>query len=350
MHMADALISPAVGGTMWAAAMGLTGYCSTKIKKELDDRKIPLMGVAGAFIFAAQMLNFTIPGTGSSGHLGGGLILAVLLGPHAAFLAMASVLTVQALFFADGGLLALGCNIINLGFFSCFVAYPLIFKPIAGPSPTRSRLITASLLAAVVGLQFGAFGVVLETLASGVSELPFGTFVFLMQPIHLAIGVVEGLATTAVVLFVWKARPEVLAITVPSAPASNRSFRVVLATLAVATLLAGGTLSWFASTRPDGLEWSMSRTSGKEELNSPADRVHPWLSGLQQKTAFLPDYGFKSPPGKDEAKGEEAEAWPAVDAGTSLSGLVGSALVLLVAALIGFVLRHRRSAARTDRP
>jgi ABC-type Co2+ transport system permease subunit len=97
MHMADALISPAVGGTMWAAAAGLVAYSSRKVKDELDDRKIPLMGVLGAFIFAAQMINFTIPGTGSSGHLGGALILAVLLGPYAAFLTIASVLTIQAL-------------------------------------------------------------------------------------------------------------------------------------------------------------------------------------------------------------------------------------------------------------
>ena len=93
---------------------------------------VPLMGVLGAFIFAAQMLNFTIPATGSSGHLGGGMILAILLGPYAAFLVMASVLTVQALFFADGGLLALGCNIFNLGFFPCFIAYPFIYKKIVG--------------------------------------------------------------------------------------------------------------------------------------------------------------------------------------------------------------------------
>ncbi|RPH39572.1 MAG: cobalamin biosynthesis protein CbiM, partial [Burkholderiales bacterium] len=86
MHMADALISPAVGGTLWTASAGLIGYCSKKVKQELDDRKIPLMGVLGAFVFAAQMINFTIPATGSSGHLGGGMILAILLGPHAAFL------------------------------------------------------------------------------------------------------------------------------------------------------------------------------------------------------------------------------------------------------------------------
>ncbi|MEJ2040022.1 MAG: energy-coupling factor ABC transporter permease, partial [Desulfosarcinaceae bacterium] len=198
--MADALISPAVGGTMWAATAGLI----------LDDRKIPLMGVLGAFIFAAQMINFTIPATGSSGHLGGGLILAILLGPYAGFLTMASILTVQALFFADGGLLALGCNIFNLGFFSCFVAYPLIFKRIVKDRTSQGRIFAGSLAAAVVGLQLGAFGVVLETVFSGISELPFGTFVLLMQPIHLAIGIVEGLVTAAVVGFVWKARPELV--------------------------------------------------------------------------------------------------------------------------------------------
>ncbi len=126
MHMADALLSPAVGGAMWAATAAVTVYSSTRVKQSLDEHKVPLMGVLAAFVFAAQMINFTIPATGSSGHLGGGLLLAILLGPHAAFLAIASVLTVQALFFADGGLLALGCNIINLGFFPCFIAYPLI--------------------------------------------------------------------------------------------------------------------------------------------------------------------------------------------------------------------------------
>src|SRR5208337_4574407 len=132
MHMADALISPAVGGVMLAATAGLTVYSARNLKEEIDDRKIPLMGVLGALVFAAQMINFTIPGTGSSGHLGGAMLLAILLGPYAAFLTMASILTIQALFFADGGLLALGCNIVNMGGFACFIAYPLIYKNIVG--------------------------------------------------------------------------------------------------------------------------------------------------------------------------------------------------------------------------
>ena len=150
MHMADALVSPAVGGTMWAVSAGLLAFCARKVKETLREDRVPLMGVLGAFIFAAQMINFTIPGTGSSGHLGGGLILAVLLGPYAAFLVIASVLTVQALFFADGGLLALGCNMFNLGFFPAFLAYPLLYRPFARGEYGSVRAWLAALVAAVV--------------------------------------------------------------------------------------------------------------------------------------------------------------------------------------------------------
>src|SRR5512140_654507 len=210
MHMADALLSPAVGGAFLAGTIGTIGYASKKLKDHPDDRKIPLMGVLGAFIFASQMINFTIPGTGSSGHLGGGMILAVLLGPHAAFLVMASVLTVQALFFADGGLLALGCNIWNLGFYPCYLAYPFIYRPLIGQCRNPGRILGASVVSAIAALQLGAFSVVLETFLSGKSELPFGAFVLIMQPIHLAIGVVEGFVTAGVISYVRSARPEIL--------------------------------------------------------------------------------------------------------------------------------------------
>jgi hypothetical protein len=106
---------------------------------------------------ADALLSPTVPATGSSGHIGGGLLLAILLGPHAAFLTLSSVLTVQALFFADGGLLALGCNIFNLGFFPCFIAYPFIYKKITGNHLIQQKLITGSILAALIGLQLGAF-------------------------------------------------------------------------------------------------------------------------------------------------------------------------------------------------
>jgi len=351
MHMADALISPAVGGTMWAVSAGLIAYCSKKIRDDVDNIKIPLMGVVGAFIFASQMINFTIPGTGSSGHLGGGMILAILLGPYAAFITMASVLTVQALFFADGGLLALGCNIFNLGFFPCFIAYPFIYKKIAGENPSQNRILLGAMTASIVGLQIGALGVVLETLFSGISELPFRTFVLLMQPIHLAIGIVEGLVTAAVVTFVWKARPEILEMAATAKPMGHLSLKNVIAGLLVFTVIIGGALSWFASANPDGLEWAMFHVSGREELEAPEKGLHSMLGALQEKTAFLPDYSFKNSEEKERpakpvegeaaSKSGEGEKWPAVNTGTSVSGLVGGALVLVFAAFIGFALKKR---------
>ncbi len=340
MHMADALLSPAVGGTMWVATAGTIFYCSKKVKQDLDDRKIPLMGVLGAFIFAAQMINFTIPATGSSGHLGGGLLLAILLGPHAAFLTIASVLVVQALFFADGGLLALGCNIFNLGVFPCFIAYPFIYKPIAGINPTPLRISIGATLGAIIGLQLGAAGVVLQTVASGISELPLSAFISVMLPIHLAIGLVEGLVTAAVVSFIWKSRPELLELTATSRPLGDISLTKVIAALGAVTVITGGALSWFASSSPDGLEWSMFKVSGHEELEAPEKGIHHTLSVLQEKTSFLPDYGFKAaePEAEDLA---ETESWPAVDSGTTTSGLVGGLLTLALALSIGILFRKR---------
>ena len=343
MHMADALISPAVGGTMWAATAALTAYSSKKIKAGMDDGKVPLMGVLGAFIFASQMINFTIPGTGSSGHLGGGMILAILLGPYAAFLTIASVLTVQALFFADGGILSLGCNIFNLGFFPCFIAYPFIYKTIAGANPSRRRIWAGSLTASILGLQLGAFGVVLETLFSGISELPFHTFVLMMQPIHLAIGIVEGIVTAAVAIFIWKARPELLKMDVTARLLGPLAIKNILAGLFVAALITGGALSWFASANPDGLEWAMFHVSGKEAIEAPEKGIHSMLSGLQEKTAFLPDYGFKSSEEKiapDNPVESAPEPWPNISAGTSVSGLIGGVMTMALAGLIGMGLRR----------
>ena len=330
MHMADALISTAVGGTMLAVTAGINAYSVKGIQKDFDDKKIPLMGVMGAFVFTAQMINFTIPGTGSSGHIGGALLLSILLGPYAAFLCMTSILLIQALFFADGGLLALGCNIFNMGFYACFVAYPLIYKKIAGKKLSTGRIFAGSILASVIGLQLGAFSVVIETMLSGISALPFTTFVLLMQPIHLAIGVVEGIITGAVVVFVCKARPELLERTSQGRSLKGLSLKKVIAGFIVAAVVVGGCLSWFASAYPDGLEWSMFKTTGTTELESSGG-VHQALGNVQDKTSILPDYSFRSSEEGDEEEG----SWPAVSAGTSFSGIVGGAMTLVLAGGIG---------------
>lgn len=333
MHMADALVSPAVGGTFLVISGGLIAYSARKVRKSLRENLIPLMGVLGAFIFAAQMINFSIPGTGSSGHLGGGLILSVLLGPYAALLVISSVLTVQALFFADGGLLALGCNIFNLGFFPAFMAYPLIYRTMTGGTYTGTRAWSAALVAAMTGLLLGSVAVVGQTMASGITDIPTGTFAALMVPIHLAIGLVEGLATSVVVGFVAKARPEAF----PTGTTSRTELTPVLIGLTVATLVIGMGVSWFSSAHPDGLEWSIGKATGAEGLAAPETGLHQRLTDLQETTSFLPDYGFRN-------RGEPSTAWPAISTGTSASGLVGGLITLAIIVVIGFALRPRRQA------
>lgn len=327
MHMADALISPAVGGTMMAATACVAAYSINKVRSDLDDKKVPMMGVMGAFIFASQMINFAIPATGSSGHIGGGMLLAILLGPYAGFLTMASILLIQALFFGDGGLLAFGCNVFNLGFFTCYFSYPLIYKWITRKGLTAGRIFWASMASAVIGLQLGSFSVVLETLLSGKTELPFNTFILLMQPIHLGIGVVEGLVTAAVVTFVWKARPEILERTAAGETIGSIPIKKVLIGLLAATVIIGGFVSWFASSNPDGLEWSMERTAGTAELEASGG-VHDLLAKIQSKTALLPDYSFNT------ANEGETDSY----AGTSVSGIVGGALTLGLTGLIGLTI------------
>ena len=314
----------------------------------IDEKMVPLMGILGAFIFAAQMINFTIPGTGSSGHIGGGMILAIILGPYAGFITIASVLIIQSLFFADGGILALGCNIWNLGIYPCFIAYPLIFKPLVKGNFSSSRITLASILSVVLALQLGALSVVFETMLSGRSELPFGTFTLIMLPIHLAIGLVEGFITAGVVNYVRSARPEIIKSTFDSNPlAPALSIRKVLLTLGVAALITGGAFSWFASTHPDGLEWSIEKVHGSPELEASSDEkgITHALGELQEKTAILPDYGFRA--GEDQEESADVKSWPAVNSGTSISGLVGSAMVLGTVLLIGFAIRlGNRSRAR----
>lgn len=312
MHMADALVVPAVAGTMYACSAVAAGYSVRKVRQENDPKKIPVMGVMGAFVFATQMINFTIPGTGSSGHLCGGMLLSALLGPYAGFLTMIGVLLIQCFLFADGGILALGCNIWNMAFYGCFVGALLIWKPMMRRGMSKAKIIAASILGCVLTLQMGAFSVTLETLASGVTELPFGTFVATMQPIHLAIGLVEGLITAAVLVFVYEARPELLyANAQESAQRARFSFKKTIAIVAAAAAFIGGVLSLAASAYPDGLEWSIERLTGATEIDA-AGTAYETAEAIQETTSLLPDYAFKN---SDTLLG------------TTFSGIVGAMVV-----------------------
>ncbi|MBE5841678.1 MAG: cobalamin biosynthesis protein CbiM [Butyrivibrio sp.] len=316
MHMADALVAPAVAGTMYVLSTGTAGLSVKKVREENDPKKIPVMGVMGAFVFATQMLNFTIPGTGSSGHLCGGMMLSAMLGPFAGFLTMIGVLLVQCLLFADGGLLALGCNIWNMAFYGCFVGAFLIWKPFMKKGASRAKIIAASIIGCVLTLQMGAFSVTIETLLSGITELPFSVFVATMQPIHLAIGFVEGLITAAVLVFVYEARPELLwgVGSETEAKEGKLSFKNTIAVIAVLAAICGGIVSLFASAFPDGLEWSMEQVAGTSELEA-AGGAYETAAGIQETTSLLPDYAFSN---------SESVL------GTSFSGIVGAIVVVLI--------------------
>ncbi len=336
MHMADALLAPAVAATMYVASGAAAGVSIHKLRKDDEPRKLPVMAVTAALVFAGQMINYTIPGTGSSGHMCGGMLLSALLGPYAGFLSMIVILTIQCLFFADGGLMALGANVWNMAFYGCFVGYFLIWRPImqskwfgTGKGAQRGRIIAASVIGCIVTLQLGAFSVVLETSLSGITELPFGAFVALMQPIHLAIGLIEGLITSAVLLFVFESRPELLqCVERADSESSKRSLKTVVVILAIVALVVGGGLSLLASSNPDGLEWALfgnaeegyAENMGLDENSFGVESAAADKAGeIQEATSFLPDYAFP-----------DSEA----PVGTSVSGIVGSAIVAGVAVLI----------------
>lgn len=306
--MSDAMLSPEVAIAADIAAGALLVIAGSKLKKSNRDNLVPLMGVTGAFIFAAQMVNFAIPGTGSSGHIVGGVLLAALLGPWAGFLTLASVIIIQCLIFADGGLMAIGCNLLNMGAMTALVAYPLIFKPLldfdSQRHPSSLRIFAVSILACVLGLELGAVMVSLETLASGVTAIPAGKFFLLMTSIHLAIGVGEGLATGAVIVFINKVRPDLL---VPDNQARRKGgIRGVVISFAVAAVIVAGGLSFLASSDPDGLEWSIEKVTGSSELPEVAGALADGSSAIQSATSIMPDYE------------------------NTFSGIVGAAMVLIL--------------------
>ena len=320
--MADALVSPAVAVTMYAATGAAAAYSIKKLEDEDIPKKVAKMGVMGSFVFAAQMINFTIPGTGSSGHLCGGMLLAAVLGPYAGFLTMIGVLLTQALLFGDGGLLALGANVWNMAFYGCFVGYLIIWKPMMSHGMSRKKIVTASVLGAILTLQLGALSVTLETLASNVTELPFGVFLAAMQPIHLAIGAVEGLITAAVLSYIYSARPEMLSMEAvqPAIKKVRLSESFVTAVLTIAAFVIGGIGAHFASGNPDGLEWSMEKVAGTSEL-SASGMIHSAAEKIQEFFAVLPDYAFAN---SDSPLG------------TTVSGIVGILIILALAAAISF--------------
>jgi cobalt/nickel transport system permease protein len=248
MHIPDGFLSVAVAVVGWILALAAIAVAIRITRKQLGERQIPMMGVLAAFIFAAQAINFPVA-AGTSGHLLGGALAAILLGPWAGLLVMTSVLAVQGLLFQDGGLLAMGWNIVNMGVFGVFVGYAVyaLVRRLLGESPS-SRLV-GGFVGAWLSVVIASIAASFELAASGAS--PLGLALPAMVGVHALIGLGEAVITTAAIGLVQGVRPEVLAGGEHAPGRKGATLLVVGLLVALAIAL----FSPLASPSPDGLEF-----------------------------------------------------------------------------------------------
>jgi len=242
LHIPDGFLSLIVSLFCWAITALILSIAISHTNKSLGEKQVPLMGVMAAFIFAAQMINFPVAG-GTSGHLLGGALAAIVLGPWAAMLVMTAVITVQGLLFQDGGLLVMGANILNMGLLTSVIGYGL-YRGTFGAS--RSVKLTVAGIAAWLSVIAGALTTSLQLWLSGTSNLQ--TVVLAMLGVHAIIGLGETLITVAALTFIFQTRPDLLAEgSISAQNGRGWVFAGVLVSLIVILL------SPLASVNPDGL-------------------------------------------------------------------------------------------------
>ncbi|MBN8580329.1 MAG: energy-coupling factor ABC transporter permease [Anaerolineae bacterium] len=243
LHIPDGFLSLVVSIICWVITALVIGAAISRTNKSLGEKQIPLMGVMAAFIFAAQMINFPVAG-GTSGHLLGGALAAIILGPWAGMLVMTAVIAVQALLFQDGGLLVMGANIMNMGLITAAIGYGL-YRSVSGQSRTVKLGVAG--VAAWLSVMAGALLTALQLWLSGTSEL--GIVIPAMLGVHALIGLGEAFITVSALAFILQTRPDLLGEGSESAKASrNWIYAGGIITLLVVLL------SPFASADPDGLE------------------------------------------------------------------------------------------------
>jgi cobalt/nickel transport system permease protein len=301
LHIPDGFLSPGVYILCWAIAVVAVGLAMRRTGGEIGERRIPLMGVLAAFIFAAQMLNFPVAG-GTSGHLIGGALAAILLGPWAAILVMTSVVGLQALLFQDGGLLVLGANVLNMGVISSVVGYAAF--------TAARRLLPDERLGTLVGGFAGAWA--LQLAFSGTSA--FGVAMPAMLGVHVLIGIGEGLITMGALAFVAATRRDLLRGAATGA-LTGRVWWLMGLLIALALVL----LSPLASSSPDGLERVAEDKGFIDVAQGPSFEI-------------IADYMFP---------GVENEA-----AATILAGLVGTVVVFGIVYALAYLVANLRRARR----
>lgn len=206
MHIPDGFLSAPVWAAAGAVSTAAVSASAARVGRTLEEKQVPLMGVVGAFLFAAQMVNFPIA-AGTSGHLGGGVLAALLLGPWASTLVMAAILIVQALLFQDGGITALGANVLNMGVLPCllgFLAYRLLRRLLPG----RRGGLASAFLSAWLMVVLGAILAAVQLALSG--TVPLRLVLPAMAGVHALIGIGEGLITTAALAFLLRVRRDLV--------------------------------------------------------------------------------------------------------------------------------------------
>jgi cobalt/nickel transport system permease protein len=217
MHIPDGFLSNEVAVVCAVPAIGAIGYALRRAEVDLDDRRVPLLGVTAAFVFAAQMLNFPVAG-GTSGHFLGAALAAILLGPWLACLVLAVVLAVQAFMFADGGITALGANVFNMGAVGGVVVGGLMLAVRKALPNTRTALLGATAAGAWLAVMAGAAACAVELALSG--TVPLATVLPAMLGVHAVIAIGEAVITVAAVSAVLATRPDLIHGPVPEPAAA----------------------------------------------------------------------------------------------------------------------------------
>lgn len=267
MHIPDGFLSTLISVIFWVFSIIVLAISLKRVGKDMGERQMPLMGVLAAAIFAGQMLNFTVAG-GTSGHLLGATLATILLGPWAAMVVMTTVVSIQALIFQDGGLLALGANLFNMGFIGVTVSYFIntIVRKIARNKPWG--LFVGGGVAAWFSIVIASLAAALQLALSGTS--PANIAVPAMAGIHMLIGIGEGLITFGALVFLYSARRDLLHID-DVEPKGGKAIWVV--GLSISAFLA--ILSPFASSHPDGLEWVAEKNGFLEAARAPIFNIVP---------------------------------------------------------------------------
>ncbi|QYC38414.1 Fused nickel transport protein NikMN [Nonomuraea coxensis DSM 45129] len=333
MHVPDGFFNAATSVSAGVVAAAGVAVCLRGARRELDDRTAPMAGLVAAFIFAVQMLNFPVA-AGTSGHLLGGALAAILVGPYTGVLCMAVVLLVQAVFFADGGLTALGVNVTIMGLVTVLVGWAVL-RVVTGFARGRGGVTAAAFLAALVSVPASALAFTLLFWIGGTAPISVGAVAAAMGGVHLLIGIGEGVITAVTVGAVLAVRPDLVygarglakplvlrgaegestTVGAPepaaAAPAGGRLKPFLLGGVGV-TLVLAGLVSFVASPDPDGLE-AVAETQGFGE-QAGEHAFGGWA---------LADYG-------------DVGGIP-----VGVAGIIGVGLVLLIAGAVAFAARSR---------